>query len=350
MFRRSRLLVLLVLSLAAPAAAGTGSEDSAPTSAVGGLSKDALREVIHANRSQVRSCYEGLIDRFPTLEGKVVIRCIISADGSVSEPSVDSSTVNNAELEACVVDRVQRWAFPKPGGGIRVMFRYPYVFRQSPDPRARAAAPSRRDPSALSAGLGFGYAAPLGSLAQANSGRTVPLSGELSGQLPIVLEAGYRFARHFTAGVYMHVGYPLLVTTGQGIAATGCHLAGVASCHGNAVLRVGVQLAFSFTPDATLQPWVGVGAGYEKAIYVLEDGHGGSLAIGYAGWEPLNLQLGLDIQALPVVAWGPYVAGSLGQCSTIDFDNSLSGVAPVTLGTPRLHGWLQLGLRVRFGS
>ena len=320
MLRPSRLTLLVVLSFAAPASADADADsaDSASNPVVGLLPKEAIRKVIHANRNQFRSCFVSQLDRFPTLEGKVAIRFIISAAGSVSESSVASSTVNNAELEACVAARVQRLDFPKPEGGGIVIVTYPFTFGQSPSPpsgpgtsasydgsgqgvrgglglrgsgidqRAQAAGPSpvappprpsRRPPSGLSGGLRLGYALPVGDFAQLQSGRTEPLSEEFHGQIPFVLEAGYRFARYFTAGAYLQAGYPFLVTTGQGIAATECHLAGIASCSGNAVLRTGLQLFFSFTPDATFQPWVGVGAGYEEVIYVLKDGHGGSASI-----------------------------------------------------------------------
>jgi hypothetical protein len=103
--------------------------------------------------------------------------------------------------------------------------------------------------------------------------RTEPISEEFHGQIPFVLEAGYRFARYFTGGAYLQAGYPLLVTTGQGLAATECHLTGTASCSGNFAFRAGLQLVLTFAPDATFQSWVGVGR-VTKVVYVLEDGRG----------------------------------------------------------------------------
>ena len=98
---------------------------------VGSLDKELIRKVIHANRNQIRYCYESQLNRFPKLEGKVAIRFMITAQGSVSQSNVAQSTVNNAELEACVAGRVRMWNFPKPKGGGIVIVTYPFIFKQS---------------------------------------------------------------------------------------------------------------------------------------------------------------------------------------------------------------------------
>jgi TonB family protein len=98
---------------------------------VGSLDKELIRKVIHANRGQVRFCYESQLNRFPKLEGKVAIKFIISPEGTVKQSSVAQTTVDNAELEACVAGRVRTWIFPKPRGGGMVMVTYPFIFKQS---------------------------------------------------------------------------------------------------------------------------------------------------------------------------------------------------------------------------
>ncbi len=98
---------------------------------VGSLDKELIRKVIHANRGQIRFCYESQLNRFPKLDGKVAIRFMISPQGTVSTSSVAQTTVNNAELEACVAGRVRTWVFPKPKGGGMVVVTYPFIFKQS---------------------------------------------------------------------------------------------------------------------------------------------------------------------------------------------------------------------------
>ncbi len=98
---------------------------------MGSLDKELIRKVIHANRGQIRYCYESQLNRFPKLNGKVAVKFIISPTGSVSTSSVAQTTVGNAELEACVAGRVRTWTFPKPKGGGVVIVTYPFIFAQS---------------------------------------------------------------------------------------------------------------------------------------------------------------------------------------------------------------------------
>ncbi len=98
---------------------------------MGSLDKELIRKVIHANRGQIRYCYESQLNRFPKLNGKVAIKFIISPTGSVSTSSVAQTTIGNAELEACVAGRVRTWTFPKPKGGGVVIVTYPFIFAQS---------------------------------------------------------------------------------------------------------------------------------------------------------------------------------------------------------------------------
>lgn len=97
----------------------------------GALDKELIRQVIHANRGQVRACYERVLPRRPDLAGKVSAHFVISSDGAVSAADIAESTVNDAELETCLANRVRGWVFPKPKGGGVVVVTYPFVFKQS---------------------------------------------------------------------------------------------------------------------------------------------------------------------------------------------------------------------------
>lgn len=107
-----------------------GITSSEPT-VMGSLDKELIRKVIHANRGQIRFCYESQLNRFPKLDGKVAIKFVISPSGSVASSQVAQTTVSNAELEACVAGRVRTWLFPKPKGGGVVVVTYPFIFKQS---------------------------------------------------------------------------------------------------------------------------------------------------------------------------------------------------------------------------
>lgn len=100
---------------------------------MGSLDKELIRQVIQRNRGQIRYCYESLLNRFPKLGGKVSVKFIISANGSVATSNVAQSTAGNSDLETCVAGRVRTWKFPEPKGGGSVIVTYPFIFKQAGD-------------------------------------------------------------------------------------------------------------------------------------------------------------------------------------------------------------------------
>jgi TonB family protein len=98
---------------------------------MGSLDKELIRRVIHANRNQIRYCYENQLTRYPKLAGKVTVKFVITAEGTVSSSQVAQSTAGNADLETCVAGRVRTWLFPKPKGGGVVIVTYPFIFKPS---------------------------------------------------------------------------------------------------------------------------------------------------------------------------------------------------------------------------
>ncbi|NPC48602.1 TonB family protein [Corallococcus sp. AB032C] len=100
---------------------------------MGSLDKELIRQVIQRNRGQIRYCYESLLNRFPKLGGKVSVKFVISANGSVATSNVAQSTAGNSDLETCVAGRVRTWKFPEPKGGGSVIVTYPFIFKQAGD-------------------------------------------------------------------------------------------------------------------------------------------------------------------------------------------------------------------------
>jgi len=97
----------------------------------GSLDKELIRQVIHRNRSAIAYCYSSQLQRFPNLQGKVAVKFVISGEGRVITSSTAQTTMNNADVETCILGRVRTWQFPKPKGGGVVVVTYPFIFKPS---------------------------------------------------------------------------------------------------------------------------------------------------------------------------------------------------------------------------
>jgi TonB family protein len=97
----------------------------------GSLDKELVRKVIQDHRSQIRTCYESLLNQYPNLGGKVQVQFTIGEAGQVLRSKVAQSSASNGQLEQCVASRVRLWQFPKPKGGGQVVVSYPFIFKQA---------------------------------------------------------------------------------------------------------------------------------------------------------------------------------------------------------------------------
>ena len=95
----------------------------------GALDRELIVEVVKRHMNQIRYCYQRELTKDPALTGKLVIDFVISAEGTVSQSKVKSSTMGNEAVEQCVVGRFARMAFPKPEGGGIVSVSYSFVFK-----------------------------------------------------------------------------------------------------------------------------------------------------------------------------------------------------------------------------
>ena len=90
----------------------------------GELDKDIVRRVFRRHQNELRYCYEMQLTRNPKLQGLLVVKLVIDADGKVT--SASSSGVHK-DVEACVTNRAKTWLFPKPAKGI-VTVSHPITF------------------------------------------------------------------------------------------------------------------------------------------------------------------------------------------------------------------------------
>lgn len=107
--------------------------------------------------------------------------------------------------------------------------------------------------------------------------------------------------------------------------------------------RLGLQVAWTFQPDAAMQPWLGVGAGYDlftlTEIYSIYRMDGGA-----RGFEYFNVQGGFDYKVGRDGRIGPFFSIALGSYQTVDV--WLQGrSAEADVSKPATHLTLMAGMR-----
>lgn len=96
----------------------------------GGLSRDQIDAVIQRHLGEVIYCYEKGLQVKPGLSGRVGVRFTINGGGRVSTASVGSTSLNSAQVEGCILNRLRNWKFPKPVGGVNVKVQYPFLLKR----------------------------------------------------------------------------------------------------------------------------------------------------------------------------------------------------------------------------
>jgi outer membrane protein len=211
----------------------------------------------------------------------------------------------------------------------------------SPSPATAAAATPAEQPQktegpkdhGMSLGIRTGFGLPLGEAA-ANAA----LNKTFSGQIPAMVDAGYRINPNIYVGGYFGYGFGL-------VSSDTC--ASGASCSAS-VMRFGANVHYHFLPNESFDPWVGLGVGYEKMSFSAEAG-GAKTEGGYHGFEFANLQAGADFKATPAMRIGPFVSFSLSQYSTADVTVPGSSLKfQGSIADKSFHEWLLLGVRGQY--
>jgi hypothetical protein len=217
---------------------------------------------------------------------------------------------------------------------------------QEPPAPAPTPAPSTTSPTdhpGFEFGLRLGYAIPVGDANGPDAAAMTPadhLSDLVSGAVPVVLEAGYRFNKNLSAGVLFQYGFAMIK---DGMT-TGCGVNGV-SCSGS-VTQLGIQGIYRLDVEGAFVPWLGAAVGYEWLGIDLSAG-GMSGSVSAKGLEFLTLQGGGEYRIAPQMTIGPFLSLSLGQYDTAE--TNLGGMSmSMSIANKALHEWLQFGVRGTF--
>jgi hypothetical protein len=173
------------------------------------------------------------------------------------------------------------------------------------------------------------------------------MSDGIAGQIPLWLDVGYRALPELFVGAYFQYGFGFM----GDLFDESCDVDGI-DCSASDV-RLGVQVHYHIMPFQSVDPWVGLGLGYEWLTLGAEGG-GLETSTTARGFEFANFQAGADFLVGPKAAVGPFISFSLGQYSDASFDCSpatacggFSGIDG-DIENKALHEWLVLGVRGDF--
>jgi hypothetical protein len=113
------------------------------------------------------------------------------------------------------------------------------------------------------------------------------------------------------------------------------------SCSGHDV-RAGIDLQVHPLGAAAVDPWAGVGFGYEW-LTATDSGGGVTQQLGVRGFELASVEAGVDFALAPALGVGPFAALAFGQYDEASLSGPVSASSPVANKT--LHEWLMLGVR-----
>jgi outer membrane protein W len=192
-------------------------------------------------------------------------------------------------------------------------------------------------------GLRLGYALPMGSVDKNSDGSSEKMSDGVSGQFPIWLDLGYMVTPNVMLGLYGQYAFGSLA--GEIKAACDQDAQFGVSCS-ESDIRFGVQGQYHILPTEKVDPWLGLGVGYEMMkISVSGAGQDGSVTL--KGFEFANLQGGVDFKPLPNLGVGPFVSFSFGQYGSSSSDGAAASLNQ-DITNKAIHEWLTFGVRGAF--
>ena len=203
--------------------------------------------------------------------------------------------------------------------------------------------------SGAEVGVRTGYAFAAGHTGARANSDDQNLGDWISGQLPIWIDAGYRFNPNWYFGGYFQYGFGSVNDDRQSV----CRNANV-DCSASDT-RLGVMGRYHLLPASQFSPWVGLGFGYEWASF---NSHASALSIttttdrNGSGFEIANLQVGVDYEIASHFVLSPFISLSFDQYRHLSYRLTTAGA--VTLsdeGSPAkesVHEWILIGVRAAF--
>ena len=213
-----------------------------------------------------------------------------------------------------------------------------------------AVAPARgaeQPESGVEIGARIGYAFAAGNLGAPPNGNDQNLGDFVAGQVPLWLDAGYRFNHALYLGGYFQYGFGNVNEDRQDL----CRNANV-DCSASDT-RLGIMGRFHLPDLAMASPWVGMGIGYEWGSFSLHQSAIGdsNTDSSWSGFEFANFQTGGDFRVAQKVVIAPFLSVSIGQFRGITTTTTAGNTTTTQdqdVAKTALHEWILIGARVAF--
>jgi hypothetical protein len=157
--------------------------------------------------------------------------------------------------------------------------------------------------------------------------------GNIDFMVPVWIEVGYAFHGRLYLGADIIFGW-VKPTTDAFIGGTNCGC----SVHD---LQIGVEALYHPWPTHKLDPWVGIGVGFERLTVASAD----LGAADSSGFQFMNFQLGLDIHLVKGIAVGPFFSTSLGSFNSAEAHDGFGEPQMGVTADSSIHAWFLLGIR-----
>jgi hypothetical protein len=186
-----------------------------------------------------------------------------------------------------------------------------------------------------------GFFLPVGSVSGGASEK--PMSDVVLGQIPIQVDLGGRMENLFVGG---------FAAMGANFLATDYNCNPELRCSSSSI-SFGLQVHYHLAPERPLNPWFGVGVGYELLSVRTEDRSNDANYVQtvFHGPQLLKLMGGAEFRASSRFVVGPFAEISVGEYWNVSARLRRSPAEISTseaLAGKALHAWMGLGVRVTY--
>ena len=83
-----------------------------------------------AQREQVKNCYYKALETNTQLQGEVTLAWVVDGKGALKKAWVKDTTMNDADMEGCLLDHLKTVTFPKTQNLAKITVEYTLTFNR----------------------------------------------------------------------------------------------------------------------------------------------------------------------------------------------------------------------------